>query len=66
MTKGQAFTLVHWTLFIMALGAFQSGGFMELWPGLIAGMVGNATIYIGGNVADNGVRGAFYRPELDR
>ena len=66
MKKGQAFTLVHWTLFVMALGAFWAGAFHELWPGLIAGMVGNAATFIGGNVVDNGVRGRFYQPDLNR
>jgi hypothetical protein len=66
MKKGQAFALVHFTLFVMSLGAFWSGSFQELWPGLVAGMVANAATFIGGNVADNGVRGRFYQPELNR
>ena len=65
MTKGKAFLFVHWTLFIMALGSAYNGGMLELWPGLVAGMIANAAAFIGGNVADNGVKGHFYNPNLE-
>lgn len=66
MTKSQAFTLVHFSLMLMSAMAIQLGMVAVLWPSLIAGLVGNATVYIGGNVVDNGVKGHFYNSALDR
>jgi|LSQX01.3.fsa_nt_gb hypothetical protein len=34
-------------------------------PGAVLGIVGVTTAYIGGNVADNGVKGKYYNPALD-
>ena len=66
MKKGSAFFLIHITLFVLALGAFWAGVYIELWPGLVAGMVTNGAAFITGNVADNGIKGHFYNSELDR
>jgi len=66
VTKGQAFTAVHFTLAVMAAMAIQLGMVAELWPAIIAGLVGNAGTYIGGNVADNALKGRYYQPNLDR
>ena len=51
---------------VLALGAHYDGLSMELWPGLVAAMVTNGMAFIGGQVADNGVKGAFYNAGLDK
>lgn len=66
MTKGQAFTAVHFTLAVMAAMAIQLGMVAQMWPGIILGMVSNAGAYITGNVADNALKGRYYQPNLDR
>lgn len=66
MKKAEAFTLVHFSLMLMAIMAVWMGMVPLLWPSIIAGLVGNATVYIGGNVADNGIKGHFYNQALDR
>lgn len=35
-------------------------------PSVITGIVGITIAFIGGNVADNGVKGAFYNQALDQ
>lgn len=35
-------------------------------PAIVAGITGLTVGYIAGNVADNGVKGAHYRAELDK
>jgi len=35
-------------------------------PGAILGIVGVTTTYIGGNVADNALKGKFYNAALDK
>lgn len=37
-----------------------------IFPGAILGIVGVTTAFIGGNVADNGVKGRFYNAALDQ
>lgn len=66
MTKGQAFAAVHFTLALMAAMAIWIGMVQELWPAIIAGLVGNAGTYITGNVADNALKGKYYQPEMSR
>ena len=66
MKKAEAFTLVHFSLMTMATMAIPLDMVAVLWPSIIAGVVGNATVFIGGNVADNGVKGHFYNQSLDR
>jgi len=38
---------------------------VDIIPSSIAGIVGITLAYIGGNVADNGVKGKFYNENLD-
>lgn len=39
---------------------------VAIFPGAILGIVGVTTAFIGGNVADNGVKGRFYNAALDQ
>lgn len=66
MTKSTAWATIHFSLMILALGAHWAGTSIELWPGILAAIVANGAAYITGQVADNGVKGAHYRPELDK
>ena len=66
ITKSAAWATVHFSLMVLALGAHYDGLSMELWPGLVAAMVTNGMAFIGGQVADNGVKGAFYNAGLDK
>ena len=66
ITKGSAWATIHFSLMVLAIGAHYQGWSRELWPGLVAAMVANGAAYITGQVADNGVKGAFYNPNLDK
>jgi len=64
--KGEAFATVHFTLAVMAAISIGMGVASELWPGLIAGMVANATAFLAANVSDNAAKGKYYAEGLDK
>lgn len=67
ITKGRAFSIGIFA--VVGLAVFSSVLVPEavsaIIPGAILGIVGVTTAYIGGNVADNGVKGKHYNPALD-
>lgn len=67
VTKGGAFILG--ILAVVCLAVFSALLVPEtvaaVIPGAVLGIVGVTTAYIGGNVADNGVKGKYYNPALD-
>lgn len=67
VTKGGAFILG--ILAVVGLAVFSVLLVPEtvpaVIPGAVLGIVGVTTAYIGGNVADNGVKGKYYNPALD-
>ena len=64
--KGEAFAIVHFTLAIMACGSVLLNMASEIWPALITGMVANATVFIGGNVTDNTMKGKYFNEGLNK
>jgi hypothetical protein len=66
MTKGNAFLLAHISLLCLWAWSSLVGMLDALGGPIIAGIVGNVTVYLGGNVADNWQRSANYVPELDK
>jgi hypothetical protein len=72
ITKGKAFvvtvmSLVFVTLlFIFTIPTEARPNLIEnIASGILTALVAVATVYIGGNVADNGVKGKFYKDELN-
>lgn len=45
--------------------ASRAATIAAIFPGAIIGVVGVTTVFIGGNVADNGVKGKCYNSALD-
>jgi len=66
VTKSNAWATIHFSLMVLALGAHWIGASKELWPAIVAAIVGNGATFFAGQVVDNGVKGAYYRPELDK
>ena len=52
-------TLMYFVTLLTSIDAAVAIG-----PGVVLGIVGVTTAYIGGNVADNGVKGRFYNEAL--
>lgn len=67
VTKGGAFIIG--IIAVVGLAVFSALLVPEtvpaVIPGAVLGIVGVTTAYIGGNVADNGVKGKYYNPALD-
>lgn len=63
VTKAKAFVLGLLSILGVYIGTLVVGITTELAPVLTA-IVALTSLYIGGNVADNGVKGKFYRSEL--
>lgn len=63
MTKAKAFGTGLFSILLVYGSALAFGIRDHIGP-TIAGIVGITLSYIGGNVADNGVKGAWYNPEM--
>lgn len=67
VTKGSAFLLglsaiIGLSVFACLYAEEETGSVIR---GAVIGIVGMTTAFIGGNVADNGVKGKYYNPNLD-
>jgi hypothetical protein len=68
MTKSKAFWASYWGL----LGCYGLTAWLvpaalpSVGPGIVLGIAAAGGLYQAANVADNQVKGAHYRPELDK
>jgi hypothetical protein len=66
MKKSQAFGWGLLSVLATYASAIIAGAAVtELYGPTLLAIVGLTTTYIGGNVADNGVKGKFYNPALE-
>lgn len=66
VNKGKAFVIGVSSVLLLSLVSLIMLKDSAVVSAGIVGIVGCTTAFIAGNVADNGVKGANYREELDR
>ena len=66
LKKSQAYVLgMTSVIALFVFSVFMKAGIDSIYGATLTAIVGLTLTYIGGNVADNGVKGKFYNPNLD-
>jgi hypothetical protein len=67
LKKSQAYLLSLFSVItVFVFSVFMKAAVDSIYSATLTAIVGLTLAYIGGNVADNGVKGKFYNPNLDR
>jgi TctA family transporter len=67
LKKSQAYLLSLFSVItVFGFSVFMKAAVDSIYSATLTAIVGLTLAYIGGNVADNGVKGKFYNPNLDR
>jgi hypothetical protein len=67
LKKSQAYLLSLFSVItVFGFSVFMKAAVDSIYSSTLTAIVGLTLAYIGGNVADNGVKGKFYNPNLDR
>lgn len=68
MTKSKAFWATYWALLACYAGAVISGpeALQSVGSVIVGAIAAAGAFYQASNVADNGIKGKFYREELDK
>lgn len=66
LKKAQAYLLgLFSVIMVFVFSVFMKATIDSIYSATLTAIVGLTMAYIGGNVADNGVKGKFYNPNLD-
>jgi len=67
LKKAQAYLIgLFSVIMVFVFSVFMKAAIDSIYSATLTAIVGLTVAYIGGNVADNGVKGRFYNPALDK